>query len=131
MATKQVSEYHYYEYAIVPLLFLRTLSCIKTLNFDLQLDFISMNGEKLESKRILVSGERYHGTANRLGNPLVTDDGKFLACSGTNLIAFDKNGTIAWIIPLQYTCRLDVAPIADDRGKVDFTVFIFLCLNIS
>ncbi|XP_042386753.1 protein GAMETE EXPRESSED 3-like [Zingiber officinale] len=57
--------------------------------------------------------------SNRLGNPLMlTEDGKFLSCSGMNLICFEKNGSFAWIIPLQYKCRSDLAPIADDRGKI-------------
>ena len=49
----------------------------------------------------------------------MTGDGRLLACSGMNLLCFDKNGTIAWIVPFQYTCRLDIAPVNDDRGKVD------------
>ncbi|XP_074579048.1 protein GAMETE EXPRESSED 3 [Curcuma longa] len=56
---------------------------------------------------------------NRLGNPLMlTEDGKLLSCAGMNLICFEKNGSFAWIIPLQYKCRSNLAPIADDRGKI-------------
>ncbi|CAD5183559.1 unnamed protein product [Musa acuminata subsp. malaccensis] len=62
--------------------------------------------------------ERRWSSAKRLGNPLMTGDGRLLACSGMNLLCFDKNGTIAWIVPFQYTCRLDVAPVNDDRGKI-------------
>ncbi|RRT69546.1 hypothetical protein B296_00026692 [Ensete ventricosum] len=50
----------------------------------------------------------------------MTGDGRLLACSGMNLLCFENNGTVAWIVPLQYTCRLDIAPVNDDRGKVAF-----------
>ncbi|KAJ8492769.1 hypothetical protein OPV22_014490 [Ensete ventricosum] len=57
-------------------------------------------------------------SAKRLGNLLMTGDGRLLACSGMNLLCFENNGTVAWIVPLQYTCRLDIAPVNDDRGKI-------------
>lgn len=61
-------------------------------------------------------------TENRLSTPLVRNDGRFIACSRKNLFAFEKNGTVAWVIPLHYECRTDITPVADERGKVSFLV---------
>ncbi|XP_073108713.1 protein GAMETE EXPRESSED 3 isoform X2 [Elaeis guineensis] len=57
-------------------------------------------------------------TENRLSNPLIRNDGRFIACSRKNLFAFEKNGTVAWVIPLHYECRTDITPVADERGKI-------------
>ncbi|MQL82828.1 hypothetical protein Taro_015304 [Colocasia esculenta] len=53
-----------------------------------------------------------------LSNPLVGYDGKIYACCRKNLFAFESNGTVSWIIPLNYSCRMDMAPVGDGRGKV-------------
>lgn len=70
----------------------------------------------------LISAEM---TALRLAKPLVGHNGKIYACSGMSLIVFESNGTVAWIIPLDYVCNADIAPVDDERGKVN-TVMIFL-----
>ncbi|XP_038981567.1 protein GAMETE EXPRESSED 3 isoform X5 [Phoenix dactylifera] len=57
-------------------------------------------------------------TEKRLSNPLIRKDGRFIACSQKNLFAFEKNGTVAWVIPLHYECRTDITPVADERGKI-------------
>lgn len=49
--------------------------------------------------------------ANRLSNPLINDDGRVYVCLEKNLIAFESNGTIAWKLPLGYTCDVGIAPV--------------------
>lgn len=66
-----------------------------------------------------------------LWNPLIGHDGRFIACSGKNLFAFDRNGSVAWIVPLYYVCRKDISPVRDERGNVSCVLFenVFCCDN--
>ncbi|KAJ0971561.1 hypothetical protein J5N97_019520 [Dioscorea zingiberensis] len=59
--------------------------------------------------------------ANRLSKPHIGDDGKIYSCSENNLFSFESKGTIAWIIPLGYTCNVDIPPVSDGRGKISNT----------
>ncbi|XP_078169261.1 protein GAMETE EXPRESSED 3-like isoform X2 [Carex rostrata] len=51
-------------------------------------------------------------------SPLIIQDGRIVACSRKNLFAFDRNGSLAWVVPLGLFCREDIAPVTDDRGKI-------------
>lgn len=57
-------------------------------------------------------------TACRLSNPLIGYDGRVYTCSERNLFAFERNGSISWTVPLNYTCNVGIAPVHGDRGKV-------------
>ncbi|PKA64590.1 Cyclin-L1-1 [Apostasia shenzhenica] len=60
----------------------------------------------------------YPRLAARLSKPLVTDDGKIYTCSERNLFAFDRNGTVQWIVPLSHSCNMEISPAVDERGKI-------------
>ncbi|XP_073007687.1 protein GAMETE EXPRESSED 3 [Typha latifolia] len=57
-------------------------------------------------------------SARTLATPLIGHDGRFIACSGKNLLSFERNGSVAWAIPLNYACRQDISPVSDERGKI-------------
>lgn len=57
-------------------------------------------------------------TACRLSNPLIGYDGRVYTCSERNLFAFERNGSISWTVPLNYTCNVGIAPVHGDRGKI-------------
>ncbi|KAL5226800.1 hypothetical protein ABZP36_015065 [Zizania latifolia] len=57
------------------------------------------------------------GVARALAAPLIGHDGRLIACSGKNLLAFEPNGSIAWVVPLGHTCKQDISPVAE-RGKI-------------
>ncbi|KAL6842517.1 hypothetical protein ACP4OV_027361 [Aristida adscensionis] len=64
----------------------------------------------------LFAGNPKHGGA--LSAPLLDhDDGRLIACSGKNLIAFEGNGSMAWVVPLWHTCNGTIAPVTE-QGKV-------------
>ncbi|XP_020267785.1 protein GAMETE EXPRESSED 3 [Asparagus officinalis] len=56
--------------------------------------------------------------ALELANPLIGHSGKVYACSGKSLLVFERNGTVAWIIPLNYMCNVHITPVDDERGKI-------------
>lgn len=56
--------------------------------------------------------------SRRLSRPLIGNDGKVYACSEKDLLAFESNGSIAWTLHLNYTCKFDVPPIHGGKGKV-------------
>ncbi|KAF8399189.1 hypothetical protein HHK36_015054 [Tetracentron sinense] len=68
--------------------------------------------------RLYAGQEPFRQTSYRLSKPLIGDDGRIYTCSERNLFAFESNGSIAWTIPLKYTCHVDIAPIRGDRGKI-------------
>uniref|UniRef100_J3L1P6 Uncharacterized protein n=1 Tax=Oryza brachyantha TaxID=4533 RepID=J3L1P6_ORYBR len=53
------------------------------------------------------------GVCAALGSPLIGHDGHIMACSGKNLVAFERNGSTAWIAPLGHTCKEDISPVAE------------------
>jgi len=53
-----------------------------------------------------------------LSKPLLRDDGRIYVCSHDNFFAFESNGTIAWIMHLDYKCNLGTAPVHGGHGKV-------------
>ncbi|KAK6930454.1 hypothetical protein RJ641_004548 [Dillenia turbinata] len=57
-------------------------------------------------------------TVHRLSKPLIGDDGKIYACSEKYLFAFETNGSIAWSIPINYTCNIRFTPIRGSLGKI-------------
>ncbi|KAF8399193.1 hypothetical protein HHK36_015058 [Tetracentron sinense] len=73
------------------------------------LDFVQLGSKEGQ--------EPFRQTSYRLSKPLIGDDGRIYTCSERNLFAFESNGSIAWTIPLNYTCHVDIAPIRGDRGK--------------
>lgn len=54
----------------------------------------------------------------KLSNPLIGDDGRVYTCSERSLFAFESNGSIAWTLPLNYTCNDNTPPIHSGRGKI-------------
>ncbi|KAL2522892.1 Protein GAMETE EXPRESSED 3 [Forsythia ovata] len=56
--------------------------------------------------------------ASRLSRNFVGDDGRVYACSGRNLFSFETNGSIAWTVPLNYTCNVNVAPVHGGSRKI-------------
>ncbi|KAK9924758.1 hypothetical protein M0R45_033111 [Rubus argutus] len=57
-------------------------------------------------------------SSRRLSRPLIGNDGKVYACSEKDLLAFESNGSIAWTLHLNYTCKSDVPPIHGGKGKI-------------
>ncbi|KAM3330949.1 hypothetical protein ACQJBY_027197 [Aegilops geniculata] len=57
------------------------------------------------------------GVGRALSAPLIGHGGRLVACSGKNLLAFEPNGTLAWIIPLGYNCKQDIGLVAE-RDKI-------------
>ncbi|XP_072150093.1 protein GAMETE EXPRESSED 3 [Setaria viridis] len=47
--------------------------------------------------------------ARALSAPLIADDGRLVACSGKDLLAFERDGSIAWVAPLGHTGNTSVA----------------------
>ncbi|XP_020105645.1 protein GAMETE EXPRESSED 3 [Ananas comosus] len=84
--------------------------------------FVAAVSHSLELKKLLRSTdssiETSFANTRALWNPLIGHDGRFIACSGKNLFAFDRNGSVAWIVPLYYVCRKDISPVRDERGNV-------------
>lgn len=58
--------------------------------------------------------------ASRLSRNFIGDDGRVYACSGRNLFSFESNGTIAWTVPLNYTCNVNLAPVHGGSRKARF-----------
>ncbi|XP_022884264.1 protein GAMETE EXPRESSED 3-like [Olea europaea var. sylvestris] len=56
--------------------------------------------------------------ASRLSRNFIGDDGRVYACSGRNLFSFESNGTIAWTVPLNYTCNVNLAPVHGGSRKI-------------
>lgn len=65
----------------------------------------------------------------KLSNPLIGDDGRVFTCSERSLFAFESNGSIAWTLPLNYTCNDETPPIHSGRGKVTELSLIFSFLQ--
>ncbi|CAO2203951.1 unnamed protein product [Urochloa humidicola] len=55
--------------------------------------------------------------ARALSSPIIVNDGRLVACSGKDLLAFDQDGSTAWTVPLGYRCNDSIRPVAD-RDKV-------------
>jgi hypothetical protein len=55
--------------------------------------------------------------ARALSAPLIADDGRLVACSGKDLLAFQRDGSIAWVAPLGHTCNHSISPVLA-RDKV-------------
>uniref|UniRef100_A0A0E0JKX5 Pyrrolo-quinoline quinone repeat domain-containing protein n=1 Tax=Oryza punctata TaxID=4537 RepID=A0A0E0JKX5_ORYPU len=54
------------------------------------------------------------GVAGALGSPLIGHDGRLIACSEkNNLVAFERNGSIAWMISLGHTCKEGISPVSE------------------
>lgn len=56
--------------------------------------------------------------AARLHKNFIWDDGRVCACSGKNLFAFERNGSIAWALHLNYTCNANIAPVHGGSSKI-------------
>jgi hypothetical protein len=57
------------------------------------------------------------GVGRALSAPIIGHGGNLVACSGKNLLAFNRNGSFAWIVPLGYNCRQDIR-LVTERDKV-------------
>ncbi|KAL6615542.1 hypothetical protein ACP70R_037812 [Stipagrostis hirtigluma subsp. patula] len=57
------------------------------------------------------------GAARALSAPLLAPDGRLIACSGSNLLAFERNGSVAWVVPLGHRCNGAISPVTE-HGKV-------------
>lgn len=58
--------------------------------------------------------------AGRLAKPLIGDDGRVYTCSEKNFYAFNRNGSIAWTITLNYSCNSHIAPVHGGSRKARF-----------
>ncbi|PIN26355.1 hypothetical protein CDL12_00894 [Handroanthus impetiginosus] len=56
--------------------------------------------------------------SNGLSKNFIGDDGRVYACSGKNFFAFERNGSIAWTVYLNYTCNLKIAPVHGGSRKI-------------
>ncbi|XP_017975380.1 PREDICTED: protein GAMETE EXPRESSED 3 [Theobroma cacao] len=65
----------------------------------------------------LFSGEARFRSPNRLSKPLIGDGGRIYACSEKMLLAFENNGSIAWLLPLSFKCNMSKAPVHGGTGK--------------
>lgn len=57
------------------------------------------------------------GVGRALSAPIIGHGGNLVACSGKNLLAFHRNGSFAWIVPLGYNCRQDIS-LVTERDKI-------------
>ncbi|XVF84366.1 hypothetical protein PTKIN_Ptkin17bG0030800 [Pterospermum kingtungense] len=62
--------------------------------------------------------ERFRKNADSLSKPLIGDGGRIYACSEKMLLAFENNGSIAWLLPLSFKCNMSKAPVDGGRGKI-------------
>ncbi|PVH38408.1 hypothetical protein PAHAL_5G252300 [Panicum hallii] len=53
--------------------------------------------------------------ARALSRPLIVNDGRVVACSGNDLLAFEGNGSIAWVAPLGLRCNDTISPVSDGK----------------
>ncbi|XP_050379951.1 protein GAMETE EXPRESSED 3 [Argentina anserina] len=67
----------------------------------------------------------------RLSRPLIGHDGKVYACSEKDLLAFESNGTIAWILHLNYTCSFDMPPVHGGKENMYFVADNNRVLQVS
>ncbi|XP_057769914.1 protein GAMETE EXPRESSED 3 [Salvia miltiorrhiza] len=54
----------------------------------------------------------------RLYKSLIMDEGRICACSEKYLFAFERNGSIAWALHLNYTCNANIAPVHGGSSKI-------------
>ncbi|KAM0898234.1 hypothetical protein ACQ4PT_022044 [Festuca glaucescens] len=57
------------------------------------------------------------GVGRALSALIIGHGGRLVACSGKNLLAFHRNGSFAWIVPLGYNCRQDIS-LVTERDKI-------------
>ncbi|TVU03700.1 hypothetical protein EJB05_50765, partial [Eragrostis curvula] len=55
------------------------------------------------------------GRRRSLPAPLIGDDGRLIACSGKDLLAFEPNGSAAWTAPLGHQCNQSIRPVTEGR----------------
>ncbi|RLN25346.1 protein GAMETE EXPRESSED 3 [Panicum miliaceum] len=53
--------------------------------------------------------------ARALSRPLIASDGRVVACSGKDLLAFEGNGSVAWVAPLGLRCNDTISPVSDGK----------------
>ncbi|XP_077210840.1 gamete-expressed 3 [Tasmannia lanceolata] len=71
-----------------------------------------------DTVRFVSDKEPSKRTSNRLSRPLIGNDGRIYTCFEKNLISFQSNGTIAWVLFLNYSCQPDIPPVSDEIGKI-------------
>ncbi|KAF5737851.1 hypothetical protein HS088_TW13G00742 [Tripterygium wilfordii] len=54
----------------------------------------------------------------RLSKPLIGEDERIYACSDRNFYAFESNGSIVWVLHLNYQCNVGMAPVNGGKGKI-------------
>ncbi|XP_073136795.1 protein GAMETE EXPRESSED 3 [Henckelia pumila] len=85
----------------------------------LQLPFVVTYNPQHFKKLSLFAAEKPSKKAGgQLFKNFVGDDGRVFACSDRNFYAFEKNGSIAWTVHLNYTCNADIAPIHGGSRKI-------------
>ncbi|GAB2299906.1 hypothetical protein Dimus_033955 [Dionaea muscipula] len=78
----------------------------------------SQNPRGFSDPKFVSAVEPVRGTYNKLGKPLVGDDGCVYVCVGKDMYGFKRNGTIAWKVHLNFTCSLGIAPVYGGRTKI-------------
>lgn len=66
------------------------------------------------------------GVARALSAPLIGHDGCLIACSRKNLLAFEPNGSVSWIVPLGYNCKEDISPVAEREKVIELCEFFMI-----
>ncbi|XVE84484.1 hypothetical protein DITRI_Ditri17bG0017200 [Diplodiscus trichospermus] len=66
----------------------------------------------------LFSDKELFGNADRLSKPLIGDGGRVYVCSEKMLLAFENNGSIAWLLPLSFKCNMSKAPVYGGKGMI-------------
>ncbi|XP_062185015.1 protein GAMETE EXPRESSED 3 [Phragmites australis] len=73
--------------------------------------------QKLWSGGAAENAQTPPGADRTLSAPIIGHDGRLIACSGKNLLAFERNGSVAWIVPLGHRCNEGIGPVTEG-GKV-------------
>lgn len=95
----------------------------KTFFFYFNLKFLAFSNESHFAAE--GSSRKFSRT---LSKPLIGNNGRIYACSEKDFVAFESNGSIAWIIHLNHTCNADMAPVYGGREKVHHFLEFFALL---
>ncbi|XVF29410.1 hypothetical protein REPUB_Repub15cG0118800 [Reevesia pubescens] len=69
-------------------------------------------------QHLFSGGQERFTSTDRLSKPLIGDDGRIYACSEKMLLAFENNGSVAWLLPLSFKCNMSKAPVDGGKGKI-------------
>ncbi|KAG6396174.1 hypothetical protein SASPL_142316 [Salvia splendens] len=87
--------------------------------FDYLVGFIHADDKEGLARDAAAPPRRRHSkrAVDRLYKSLIMDDGRICACSRKYLFAFERNGSIAWALHLNYTCSSSIAPVHGGSSK--------------